>query len=199
MEGGVQFFRLSANSEPFHQSKGLIDDEREVQQKKLLPSLGWQRLSLTKTVALMVDGNGKARHVDDPSTLQVPPIGDGSLSDNSGRSPQSQPESPPYFSSHAIDHAVAGIGAGAAATVCMNPLDLVKVKFQVDTRRMQPLSAAMFRDIRWRDVATGGRVGREMYGSLRCIVLEQGWKGLYRGLSPNVIGNSTSWGLYFLW
>lgn len=121
-------------------------------------------------------------------------------SDSGGRpSSTSESQDPPYFGSHAVDHAVAGIGAGAVATVCMNPLDLLKVKFQVDTRPMQPLSLSMFRGIRLHDVVTGGKVGREITASLKDIVHDQGWKGLYRGLSPNVIGNSASWGLYFLW
>lgn len=38
-----------------------------------------------------------------------------------------------------------------------------------------------------------------MVGALRRIVRQDGWLGLYRGLSPNVVGNSASWGLYFLW
>lgn len=38
-----------------------------------------------------------------------------------------------------------------------------------------------------------------MIGALNEIVKADGWKGLYRGLSPNVAGNSASWGLYFLW
>lgn len=38
-----------------------------------------------------------------------------------------------------------------------------------------------------------------MISALNEIVKVDGWKGLYRGLSPNVAGNSASWGLYFLW
>jgi len=32
------------------------------------------------------------------------------------------------------DHASTGIGVGTVAVLCMNPLDLLKVKFQVSTR-----------------------------------------------------------------
>ena len=28
---------------------------------------------------------------------------------------------------------------------------------------------------------------------------EAGFRALYRGLSPNLVGNSVSWALYFLW
>jgi Mitochondrial carrier protein len=78
------------------------------------------------------------------------------------------------------DHAFAGIGAGTAAVLCMNPLDLLKVKFQVSTR------------------APGSGVGRGIWLALRDIHASEGWRGLYRGLGPNVAGNASSWGLYFL-
>jgi solute carrier family 25 folate transporter 32 len=78
------------------------------------------------------------------------------------------------------DHAFAGIGAGTAAVLCMNPLDLLKVKFQVSTR------------------ASGSGVGRGIWLALRDIHASEGWRGLYRGLGPNVAGNASSWGLYFL-
>ena len=42
-------------------------------------------------------------------------------------------------------------------------------------------------------------MAKDMVGALRRIVQSDGWTGLYRGLSPNVVGNSASWGLYFLW
>ncbi|KAJ6627340.1 mitochondrial carrier domain-containing protein [Mycena sp. CBHHK59/15] len=86
---------------------------------------------------------------------------------------------PSFFPTAAIDHAVAGIGAGTIAVLCMNPLDLLKVKFQVATTS-----------------PTGG-VGKQIWYSLRDIQQQQGWKGLYRGLGPNITGNASSWGLYF--
>ncbi|KAN0062901.1 mitochondrial FAD carrier protein flx1 [Thecaphora frezii] len=179
-----------------------------------------------------------------------------SSSSSSARPPASQPSgtTPPFFPTHALDHAFAGIAAGAAATVCMNPLDLIKTKFQVDTTkprsfRFRNLSrryssaaatsssaaapaaeatqqssahwkgkarslagdageAAVSRARSgvqavgtrcWRYYALGGRIGHDMIDALKDIVRTDGWKGLYRGLSPNVVGNSASWGLYFLW
>ncbi|KAF8211623.1 mitochondrial carrier domain-containing protein [Mycena galopus ATCC 62051] len=85
-----------------------------------------------------------------------------------------------FFSSTAYDHAVAGIGAGTVAVLCMNPLDLLKVKFQVATTN-----------------PTGG-IGKQIWYSLRDIRRQEGWQGLYRGLGANVAGNASSWGLYFL-
>ena len=79
------------------------------------------------------------------------------------------------------DHAFAGIGAGTVAVLCMNPLDLLKVKFQVSTRAPE-----------------GGGIGRGIWRALRDIHASEGWRGFYRGLGPNVAGNASSWGLYFL-
>ncbi|KAF8727167.1 hypothetical protein AX14_007535 [Amanita brunnescens Koide BX004] len=61
----------------------------------------------------------------------------------------------------------------------MNPLDLLKVKFQVTTSK------------------PAGGIGKQMWFSLKEIYQTAGWKGLYRGLGPNIAGNAASWGLYF--
>ncbi|KIJ26028.1 hypothetical protein M422DRAFT_71990 [Sphaerobolus stellatus SS14] len=87
---------------------------------------------------------------------------------------------PSFFPSHSIDHAVAGIGAGTIAVLCMHPLDLLKVKLQVSTAKPQ------------------GGIGKQIYTSLKDIYDRRGIKGLYRGIGPNVAGNASSWGLYFL-
>ncbi|KAG8958308.1 hypothetical protein FRC03_009266, partial [Tulasnella sp. 419] len=86
-----------------------------------------------------------------------------------------------FFPNPAIDHAVAGIGAGTAAVLCMHPLDLLKVKYQVDNTNQ----GKSFNPI------------RRIYGSLVEIKRSDGWRGLYRGLMPNIAGNAASWGLYF--
>nr|GAT46160.1 predicted protein [Mycena chlorophos] len=85
-----------------------------------------------------------------------------------------------FFPNPAYDHAVAGIGAGTVAVLCMNPLDLLKVKYQVAT-----------------DKPTGG-IGKQIWYSLRDIHQQEGWRGLYRGVGANIAGNASSWGLYFL-
>ncbi|KAI5283883.1 hypothetical protein KEM52_003185 [Ascosphaera acerosa] len=80
---------------------------------------------------------------------------------------------------------VAGLTAGTAATLALHPLDLVKVRLQVDRRHASHVGAAIHvaRDI-WRNEGRGRR---------------HALAGLYRGLTPNLLGNSVSWGLYFLW
>lgn len=75
----------------------------------------------------------------------------------------------------------------------MHPLDLVKVKFQVATTAGASPPARSW----------GGLVGRtfvEIWGAMRDVTKgEAGIRGLYRGLTPNLVGNASSWGLYFLW
>ncbi|KDQ12721.1 hypothetical protein BOTBODRAFT_34180 [Botryobasidium botryosum FD-172 SS1] len=88
---------------------------------------------------------------------------------------------PSFFPTPAFDHAFAGIGAGTVAVLCMHPLDLLKVQFQVATT---PPSGS-FNPL------------RQMYTALGDIKRTSGFQGLYRGLSANVAGNATSWGMYF--
>ncbi|KAL1747798.1 mitochondrial FAD carrier protein [Schizophyllum fasciatum] len=97
----------------------------------------------------------------------------------SANKPPLPPQPPSFFPSPALDHAAAGIGAGVVNTLCMNPLDLLKVKFQVAT------------------AAARGGLGTHIWHALRDIQRAHGWRGLYRGLGPNVAGNASSWGLYF--
>ena len=41
---------------------------------------------------------------------------------------------------------------------------------------------------------------RSTLGTVRDVALNEGLvSGFYRGLAPNVLGNSVSWALYFLW
>ncbi|KAL2007191.1 hypothetical protein VTN00DRAFT_8629 [Thermoascus crustaceus] len=73
---------------------------------------------------------------------------------------------------------IAGFTAGVVSTVCLHPLDLIKTRLQVDR-----LSSRIGGSV---------RVVREIYQN------EGGITAFYRGLTPNILGNSTSWGLYFL-
>lgn len=108
------------------------------------------------------------------------------------------PPSPSFFPTPALDHAFGGITAGAVATVCMNPLDLIKTQFQINTST-PPVAPTIANRSRLLHTLTGGKIIRDMYNALSSVVQSEGWRGLYRGLSPNVVGNSASWGLYFLW
>ncbi|MBW0504228.1 hypothetical protein O181_043943 [Austropuccinia psidii MF-1] len=92
------------------------------------------------------------------------------------------------FGNQAIDQAVCGIGAGCVSVLMMHPLDLLKVKFQVSTLLQSNQSNSIV-NLNQTRILLG----------LKEILKQDGFKGLYRGLSPNLIGNASSWGFYFLW
>jgi len=75
---------------------------------------------------------------------------------------------------------IAGFTAGVATTVIVHPLDLVKTRLQVDRTSLSQLGSSR-------------RI-------LRSIIRDEGgFSALYRGLAPNLVGNSVSWALYFMW
>lgn len=94
----------------------------------------------------------------------------------------------------------------------MHPLDLVKVRFQLAEAGPSRLPAASTSTNAGMSAAgmAGSsavgdvqktkkpRLGRAVYDALRDAVRADGWRGLYRGLVPNLVGGATSWGLYFL-
>ncbi|KAI8865828.1 putative mitochondrial folate carrier protein Flx1 [Ramicandelaber brevisporus] len=86
--------------------------------------------------------------------------------------------------SPAVDHGLAGIGAGFVSTFTLHPLDFIKTRLQVD------------------DTARGKQkplIGRSITVVRSAWINEGGLRSLYRGLTPNLAGNVTSWGLYLFW
>ncbi|KAJ2661292.1 mitochondrial FAD carrier protein flx1 [Coemansia sp. RSA 1199] len=86
-----------------------------------------------------------------------------------------------FSGSLALDHALSGTGGAIVSTLLLHPLDLVKIRLQVDTKSHTQ--------------ATLGRAVR----ATRHVVHTDGFCGLYRGLGANLAGNCMSWGLYFAW
>lgn len=92
----------------------------------------------------------------------------------------------------------------------MHPLDLIKVRFQLagaETSRpslaaVSSSSSSSFStspaSINPTELSKKPGFGRAVYGALADAVKQDGWKGLYRGLVPNLVGGAGSWGLYFL-
>lgn len=77
---------------------------------------------------------------------------------------------------------VAGLTAGFVSTIVVHPLDIIKTRMQLDTSAHPLLnsSRSVLQDILRNEGPT--RIA-----------------ALYRGLTPNVLGNASGWGLYFLW
>jgi len=79
-----------------------------------------------------------------------------------------------------FDHLLSGLAGGAVSTVLLYPLDLVKVRLQVNEQ-------------------TNSKTGRygKICNTLRAVIRTEGILGLYQGISPAVLGSSASWGGYF--
>lgn len=77
---------------------------------------------------------------------------------------------------------IAGISGGVAATIALHPLDLAKIRLQVN-------EGTGF--VAHRPISTG------TITTLVEVVKYRGFRGLYLGLTPNLIGAGSSWGLYF--
>lgn len=78
-----------------------------------------------------------------------------------------------------IEHLIAGTAGGVSATLVLHPLDLIKIRFQVnDGLSTRPTYLGIL-------------------DAFRSIKRSGGFRGLYQGVSPNVVGAGSAWGLYF--
>lgn len=73
---------------------------------------------------------------------------------------------------------IAGFLAGAVPVFVVHPLDLIRVRFQ-------SLSASHLRQL--------GTLGAASH----VVRHEGGFRSMYQGLTPSLVGNTVSWGLYF--
>ncbi|CAM4696099.1 unnamed protein product [Leuciscus chuanchicus] len=83
------------------------------------------------------------------------------------------------FSHGKLENLLAGLSGGVASTLVLHPLDLVKIRFAV---------------------SDGLDVRPKYTGILHCmrsIYHQEGLRGLYQGVTPNIWGAGASWGLYF--
>ncbi|XP_051577083.1 solute carrier family 25 member 32b [Myxocyprinus asiaticus] len=83
------------------------------------------------------------------------------------------------FSHVRIENLVAGLSGGVVSTLVLHPLDLVKIRFAV---------------------SDGLEVRPKYSGILQCmrsVWHQEGLRGLYQGVTPNIWGAGASWGLYF--
>ncbi|XP_075868838.1 solute carrier family 25 member 32-like [Nelusetta ayraudi] len=84
------------------------------------------------------------------------------------------------FSHVKVENLVAGLSGGVVSTLVLHPLDLVKIRFAVsDGLELRPKY-------------------RGLVHCMKSVWAEEGLRGLYQGVTPNVWGAGASWGLYFL-
>lgn len=90
------------------------------------------------------------------------------------------------------EEVIAGALAGFAATITLHPLDVVKMRLQVQetTTTTQRNGRALVSSSS--SSSYGGTVD-----ALQKILKREGMRGLYAGLTPAVVGNTISWALYF--
>ncbi|KAK4114449.1 mitochondrial carrier [Canariomyces notabilis] len=82
--------------------------------------------------------------------------------------------------SRALVETVAGLSAGSMATLIVHPLDIVKTRMQIHRSSLAPTSTLTTVSLIRSLVAT-----------------ERPLAALYRGLTPNLLGNATSWASFF--
>ncbi|XP_001361631.5 mitochondrial folate transporter/carrier [Drosophila pseudoobscura] len=79
------------------------------------------------------------------------------------------------------EHLVAGVSGGVASTIILHPLDLIKIRFAVNDGRTATVPQY-----------------RGLGSAFTTIFRQEGFRGLYKGVTPNVWGSGSSWGLYFM-
>ncbi|XP_069477569.1 solute carrier family 25 member 32 [Ambystoma mexicanum] len=96
------------------------------------------------------------------------------------KAPVPAPESSSPFRHVRYENLLAGLSGGLVSTLVLHPLDLVKIRFAVsDGLELRP----------------------KYNGILHCMATvwrNEGLRGLYQGVTPNMWGAGASWGLYFL-
>ncbi|KAI9294026.1 mitochondrial carrier [Neoconidiobolus thromboides FSU 785] len=88
-----------------------------------------------------------------------------------------------FSGSYALDQSIAGLTAGAISTLLLHPMDLIKTKIQADD----------FKKLENKRI-----IGRSI-SAIKSVIKTDSLLGLYRGLSPNLVGSALSWSFYFGW
>ena len=91
--------------------------------------------------------------------------------------------------SPSIVESAAGFSAGIVSTLAVHPFDIVKTRLQIEQNERSRPGGSM-RVMR--------RIAREGMDSTTRVRLAGVMQNFYRGLMPNMIGNSVSWALYFM-
>ncbi|XP_064652707.1 solute carrier family 25 member 32-like [Lineus longissimus] len=97
---------------------------------------------------------------------------------------QNKPVNSSIFHHVRWEHLAAGVSGGVISTLILHPLDLIKIRFQVN----EGPSHAVTKRPQYRG----------FIHATKSIYHEGGIRGLYQGATPNIWGAGASWGLYFL-
>lgn len=98
---------------------------------------------------------------------------------------------------------IAGIAGGTVSTIILYPLDLIKVRMQVDESSPRKLMTHSSTTIVVDAANTGSVVAKEevqrrtICTTVKGVIRHEGYLGLYRGLSPAIIGSAASYGGFF--
>lgn len=119
------------------------------------------------------------RQASDAGAVSVESVLTGSATDAECPSVSKAGRLQQVFSHMRVGNLVAGVSGGVVSTLVLHPLDLVKIRFAVsDGLELRPKYSGIFH-------------------CMKSVWQQQGLRGLYQGVTPNVWGAGASWGLYF--
>ena len=134
-----------------------------------LPSIDPAHTTATATPLVFTTADATATTpLTTPSSSVLPSTG-----------PATSPARPPSLTS--FDHLISGLTAGSISTLLLHPFDLIKTRLQASASTTRftntaPSSAASL---------------------FRGVIRDEGVRALWKGISPNLIGNTVAWGSYF--
>nr|POE76159.1 mitochondrial fad carrier protein flx1 [Quercus suber] len=92
--------------------------------------------------------------------------------------------------SPSLVESVAGFGAGMVSTLVVHPFDVVKTRLQIELGNDTVRPGGSWRIIK--------QIAQESAKDGRSVGTSGMVNSFYRGLMPNMIGNSVSWAIYFM-
>ena len=102
----------------------------------------------------------------------------------------------------AVAPLIAGVAGGSVSTALLFPLDLVKIRMQVNEESSNRIvlgkkDGAQNHRHPQKSLRQHGHRRPTIASSLRNVVKYEGFLGLYQGLSPALVASAISWGGYF--
>mmetsp|Transcript_1800 Transcript_1800/g.2515 ORF Transcript_1800/g.2515 Transcript_1800/m.2515 type:complete len:294 (+) Transcript_1800:89-970(+) len=98
-----------------------------------------------------------------------------------------------------IPSLIAGLSGGITSTVLLYPLDLIKVRLQVNeggsSSKHHTKNSKTQQQTQQKSWQRQNRM--TFFRTLRGVIKHEGIKGIYQGLTPALVGSAASWGGYF--